>query len=166
MGQGAPAGAGQGLRRRGLPRVAVGAEPLGRAVPPGSRAGPEPRTQARGARGTEGAPRPLLGAGASGARRSCRRRVSLWEPDPDLEEGLGSLVMGDLASGPDSALAAHSISAFTVLSSVKLRVAVTALPTPQGDPRVGTPCRKRGSQPAAFRIVWQAFQLLRPRVTR
>lgn len=60
-------------------------------------------------------------------------------------------MVGDLASGPDSALASPFVSPrATVLSSLKWRQAVSALPTPQGDCRVGAACMETGSRPGSL----------------
>lgn len=114
--------------------------------------GPERRTQTperKGARMRLVYPRnphPLAPGGGLSGPALLPPLIPTLRGDANLEERQGWLAVLDLASGPDSALAAHSISRATVLSSLKRRMAVSALRAPLSDGRVGATCLETRSQ--------------------
>lgn len=120
-----PRGVGEWGRARGGDRARVCAAATSHAAA----LWPGPRRQASALSpdsrpGPRAQPRPRERPGAKARLvHPCRRQPpltrllpppnpSFWETaDTDLEENVGSLVPGDLASGPDSALVTHPISA-------------------------------------------------------
>lgn len=148
VGRGAPERGGPGSAPPSVRVRLVGRAARAGALPPDSRAGPEWRTQARGAPGNEDAPS-LSSTPPPPPQCGSPRPPLLWQIDIDLRASLGSLVVGDLACGPDSALASICLRA-TVLSFPKWRKAVCALPRSQGDCRIGAACMETGSQPGSL----------------
>lgn len=150
MGQGAPEG------------VGPGSAPPRPPTRPGARA-----SSGLAARAPRRAPRPGARPGANvrlvhpaGGSRPCPALL----PPPtqpfgtlELEESLGSLVAGDLAAGPGSALAAHPVSPGPGSFSCKMEDDSQCPAGTSGVVGWALPAWRLVLDPAALRITWEAF---------
>lgn len=95
------------------------------------------------------------------SRLSAAAHPSFWETDTDLEESLGWLVAGDLASGPDSAWASHPKSPGHGSLISKMEDGGICPPCTTGIAGWPLPAWNLSLNPAALRLIWAAFQMLR-----
>lgn len=160
MGKGAPEGVGPGAalpRPPTRPPCELG-RPGARALSADSR--PRPGAEHPGpgnARGRD-APGPPPRGQPSLPRASPVAHRPFWETDTDLEGSLDSLVAGNRASGLGYSPSAGHGSLISKMEVGSIRSTYLCC----GHRRVGIACLEPGSQPAAFRIIWEAFLMLRP----